>query len=226
MVRDYGRKLYTIMAVSFIITILFSGAAMAQEAAKAGQQKEAQKDEMKGDQKSDQKSEIKGELQIPEERRYVVKEGDTLWDISNNTLKDPFLWPRLWKDNKYIINPDLIYPGNIIMFPGEDKGIPSAPTAEAPKAAAPEQRPGEAPQPVMGEAAAPPPAVEEEVIAEAPAAVEETKERPIAIGGVGVLTDEVLLFSSGLIVPKLENKGVIIGSWDKKVLLGEMTLYT
>ena len=106
---------------------------MAQEAAKAGQQKEAQKDEMKGDQKSDQKSEIKGELQIPEERRYVVKEGDTLWDISNNTLKDPFLWPRLWKDNKYIINPDLIYPGNIIMFPGEDKGIPSAPTAEAPK---------------------------------------------------------------------------------------------
>jgi hypothetical protein len=221
MVRDYGRKLYTIMAVSFIITILFSGAAMAQEAAKAGQQKEAQKDEMKGDQKSDQKSEIKGELQIPEERRYVVKEGDTLWDISNNTLKDPFLWPRLWKDNKYIINPDLIYPGNIIMFPGEDKGIPSAPTAEAPKAAAPEQRPGEAPQPVMGEAAAPPPAVEEEVIAEAPAAVEETKERPIAIGGVGVLTDEVLLFSSGLIVPKLENKGVIIGSWDKKVLLGD-----
>lgn len=215
MISGYSRKLYAIMAVSFIITIFSSGAIMAQEAAKSEQQKEAQKDEMQ----DSQKSETKGELQMPEERRYVVKEGDTLWDISNNTLKDPFLWPRLWKDNKFIINPDLIYPGNIIMLPGEEAAIKEMPTDEAPKPAA--EKTGEAPTPVAGEAAAPPPAAEEEVAVQAPPAVEEIKGRAVALQGVSVPTDEVLLFSSGFIVPKLENMGVIIGSWDKKVLLGD-----
>ncbi|MEP1552871.1 LysM domain-containing protein [Paraglaciecola sp.] len=43
---------------------------------------------------------------------YVVKKGDTLWDISNMYLDQPWLWPELWRTNIHITNPHLIYPGD------------------------------------------------------------------------------------------------------------------
>ena len=52
-----------------------------------------------------------------QDRTYTIKEGDTLWDISNTFLKDPFLWPFIWKANPYIANADLIYPGNNLIIP-------------------------------------------------------------------------------------------------------------
>jgi LysM repeat protein len=55
--------------------------------------------------------------QTPEYKDYTVTKGDTLWDISNNELKDPFLWPKVWKENPEIKNPDLIYPGQKIRIP-------------------------------------------------------------------------------------------------------------
>ncbi len=54
----------------------------------------------------------------PEELHpYIIKKGDTLWDISNTFLKDPFLWPFIWKANPTITNPDLIFTGNTLMIP-------------------------------------------------------------------------------------------------------------
>lgn len=48
---------------------------------------------------------------------YEVKKGDTLWDISQDKLKDPFNWPIVWKENPMVANPDVISPGQIIRIP-------------------------------------------------------------------------------------------------------------
>ncbi len=50
---------------------------------------------------------------------YTVKKGDTLWDISTGNLKDPFLWPKLWKANPQVHNPHLIFPNEKIVIPAE-----------------------------------------------------------------------------------------------------------
>jgi len=47
---------------------------------------------------------------------YIVKKGDTLWDIANYFFKEPHKWLNVWEQNLYITNPDLIYPGNEIWF--------------------------------------------------------------------------------------------------------------
>lgn len=61
---------------------------------------------------------------------YIIKKGDTLWDISSDKLKDPFQWKALWKLNHYIKNPDLIYPGQKLVVP---VGLKGDNEAESPK---------------------------------------------------------------------------------------------
>jgi hypothetical protein len=45
---------------------------------------------------------------------YVVKPGDTLWDISKVYLRDPWYWPEIWYVNPQVQNPHLIYPGDVL----------------------------------------------------------------------------------------------------------------
>jgi len=42
---------------------------------------------------------------------YIVKKGDTLWDIAQTFYLDPFTWPDIWKKNQFIADPHWIYPG-------------------------------------------------------------------------------------------------------------------
>lgn len=98
---------------------------------------------------------------------YTIKQGDTLWDISANFLKDPFLWPKLWQRNPYITNPHWIYPGQPIrLSPLEEvkKEEPKKVVEEKPKEV--EEKPKEVVEVKKDE----PPVVEKkpEVVAEKP----------------------------------------------------------
>ncbi|UCD71168.1 MAG: LysM peptidoglycan-binding domain-containing protein [Syntrophobacterales bacterium] len=85
---------------------------------------------------------------------YIIKRGDTLWDLSKQFLKDPFLWPTLWQSNQYITNPHWIYPGNPIRFyPFEKVKIQPAKPAEIkpPEVKPPEVKPEIAKKPPVEE---------------------------------------------------------------------------
>lgn len=54
---------------------------------------------------------------------HLVVKGDTLWDISETYLQNPFLWPKLWQWNDYIMNPHFIYPGYKIRLQAPARAI-------------------------------------------------------------------------------------------------------
>ena len=52
--------------------------------------------------------------------QYKPEDRDCLWKIAgfSSTYGDPFLWPKIWQRNQKIIpNPDLIYPGQVLIIP-------------------------------------------------------------------------------------------------------------
>jgi LysM repeat protein len=71
---------------------------------------------------------------------YVIKQGDTLWGLSERFIKDPKYWPNMWSKNSQVTNPHFIYPGQKLrIFPDRLELVPkeevAAVVAPAPKAA-------------------------------------------------------------------------------------------
>ena len=73
---------------------------------------------------------------------YQVVPRDTLWDISEAHLGDPFRWVEIWElnrdrpqpDGSAMVDPDLIYPGWVLQLPADAVGLnpPPAPAPPAP----------------------------------------------------------------------------------------------
>lgn len=139
----------------------------------------------------------------PGPRKYTVKPGDTLWGITNAYFQDSFLWPKVWKNNQYIINPDLIYPGNVIELPGGEAAQPEAQVETA--------RPVTSPPPKVVEEAAPAP--EQEIPVEtAPPEQPVPPAKPINME---------LLAASGYILKDQTPAGVVVGGRDNRELNGQ-----
>jgi hypothetical protein len=75
--------------------------------------------------------------EIPEGAQvHTIEAGDTLWDLAQQFLGDPYLWPQIWERNQYILDAHWIYPGDPLLMglevqPGEDVlGEEEQPTGE------------------------------------------------------------------------------------------------
>lgn len=47
-------------------------------------------------------------------QNYIVQYGDTLWDIAGTYLNNPYRWRDIHQNNPQIVNPNLIYPGDVL----------------------------------------------------------------------------------------------------------------
>jgi LysM repeat protein len=134
--------------------------------------------------------------QDQEYKDHTVSKGETLWGISSRELVDPFLWPKVWKENPGIKNPDLIYPGQRIRIPLfllQKEVAPSAERKEVPRPEVPAEQKKE----------------EEPVVQKI---VPEKKT---------YLFDRKALLASGYILDEIDKKGEIIGAPSERTVFGK-----
>jgi nucleoid-associated protein YgaU len=79
---------------------------------------------------------------------HIIVPGDTLWDLADLAYGNPYLWPQIWNENRYILDSHWIYPGDPLLLPARptvvsevvpqgQEAAPQAAPAAAP--AAPEE---------------------------------------------------------------------------------------
>ncbi|HEU4403148.1 MAG TPA: LysM peptidoglycan-binding domain-containing protein [Candidatus Polarisedimenticolia bacterium] len=107
----------------------------------------------------------------PDASLHIIVPGDTLWDLADLAFGNPYLWPQIWNENRYILDSHWIYPGDPLLLPAR----PTVVSEVVPQ--------GQAGAPPTAEAAPPEPSpepVQEPLTAEAPAAETPAAETPAA----------------------------------------------
>jgi len=52
----------------------------------------------------------------PDAKVHIVVRGDTFWDLSQQNLGNPYLWPQIWERNQYVLDAHWIYPGDPLVI--------------------------------------------------------------------------------------------------------------
>jgi hypothetical protein len=80
---------------------------------------------------------------------YIIQKDDTLWDLAGKWFGDPFLWPQIWDENRYILDSHWIYPGDPLVVPGRPTVVPEGGPPPVTEVTPPPVR--EEPSPVLPE---------------------------------------------------------------------------
>ena len=52
----------------------------------------------------------------PGQRLHIVERGDTLWDLGQKYLGNPYAWPQIWELNQWVHDPHWIFPGDPLLI--------------------------------------------------------------------------------------------------------------
>ncbi len=167
--------------------------------------------------------ETSASVPAPEEATvYTIKPGDTLWDIANTYLKDPFLWPFIWKANPDITDPDMIFAGSKLSIPNLAPVEQAIEQQPAPKeeVAVPAQKP-EPEEGISTARIAQPKPVPPAPPVEAPEAAAPSEGSSLIVPEQQAvpLIDKYSMLSAGF-VNDIESSGMIVGGADS-----EKTIY-
>ncbi len=161
----------------------------------------------------------KGMGAVPPPDTYVIRPGDTLWDLSGRFLNNPWYWPKVWSFNPEITNPHWIEPGNVLKFYPSAEDAPAR-VEPAPAVAGVAVGPEQPEEP----AAEPPRELEDFSRADmkAPQPLEEQEE--VAVAGpykVGFVPPKTIMVRRDTFVTprELEESGSLTAAFEEKLLL-------
>ncbi|MDH3729416.1 MAG: LysM peptidoglycan-binding domain-containing protein [Myxococcales bacterium] len=103
--------------------VLITHTALAQDVVMTPEDREAEAEMGVGPEDAQEKVSVPADT--PE--IYTVREGDTLWDITEQFYGDPYRWPQVWSYNPDVTNPHWIYPGAKVRLRPVDGVVETAP---------------------------------------------------------------------------------------------------
>ncbi|HYS05053.1 MAG TPA: LysM peptidoglycan-binding domain-containing protein [Candidatus Dormibacteraeota bacterium] len=157
----------------------------------------------------------------PDATLHIIVPGDTLWDLADLVFGNPYLWPQIWNENRYIQDSHWIYPGDPLLLParptvvGEvvpqgQEGAPATPEAAKPPQPEPTEEQAETEEPAPVTAEKPPAAHPSPGSAHAPRTVPK----------VVPLADEFDIRCSGFIAPREERPDYFISNQVEEAKVG------